>query len=92
MNLANTALVAPGVEHCVRTLNGLLGHPQQSSLRPFPHKRGRKLWGLPLVTHGGSDPCQIHVWETFSEIIAVCILIRSRRRHRRPSLPVVQAS
>jgi hypothetical protein len=33
------------------TLNGLLGHPQQSSLRPFPHKRGRKLWGLPLVTH-----------------------------------------
>jgi hypothetical protein len=39
---------------------GLLGHPQQSSLRPFPHKRGRKLWGLPLVTHGGSDPCQIH--------------------------------
>jgi hypothetical protein len=34
------------------TLNGLLGHPaQQSSLRPFPHKRGRKLWGLLLVTH-----------------------------------------
>jgi hypothetical protein len=33
-----------------RTLNGLLGHPQQSSLRPFPHKRGRKLRGLPLVT------------------------------------------
>jgi hypothetical protein len=28
------------------TRNGLLGHPQQSSLRPFPHKRGRKLWGL----------------------------------------------
>jgi hypothetical protein len=38
-------------------LNGLLGHPQQSSLRPFPHKRGRKLWGLSLVTHGGSDSC-----------------------------------
>jgi hypothetical protein len=63
--------IAPGVEHCVRTLNGLLGHPQQSSLRPFPHKRGRKLWGLPLVTHRGSDPCQIHVWESFSEIIVV---------------------
>jgi hypothetical protein len=40
---------APGVEHCVRTLNGLLGRPQQSSLRPFPHKRGRKLWGYPGV-------------------------------------------
>jgi hypothetical protein len=25
--------------------------PQQSPLRPFPHKIGRKLWGLPLVTH-----------------------------------------
>jgi hypothetical protein len=60
-----------GVQHCVRTLNGLLGHPRQSSLRPFPHKRGRKLWGLPLVTHGGSDPCQIHVWESFSEVIVV---------------------
>jgi hypothetical protein len=59
-----------GVHHC-STLNGLLGHPQQSSLRPFPHKRGRKLWGLPLVTHGGSEPCQIHVWESFSEIIVV---------------------
>jgi hypothetical protein len=46
----------PARGHCVRTLNGLLGYPQQSSLRPFPHKRGRKLWGLPLVTHGGSDP------------------------------------
>jgi hypothetical protein len=57
----------PARGHCVRTLNGLLGHPQQSSLRPFPHKRGRKLWGLPLVTHGGSDPCRIHVWESFSE-------------------------
>jgi hypothetical protein len=56
---------------CVRTLNGLLGHPQQSSLRPFPHKRGRKLRGLPLVTHGGSDPCQIHVWESFSKIVVV---------------------
>jgi hypothetical protein len=55
------------------TLNGLLDHPQrQSSLRPFPHMRGRKLWGLPLVTHGGSDPCQIHVWESsFSEIVVV---------------------
>jgi hypothetical protein len=30
---------APGGQHCVRTLNGLLGRPQQSSLRPFPHKR-----------------------------------------------------
>jgi hypothetical protein len=48
-----------------------LGHPHQSSLCPFPHKRGRKLWGLPLVTHGGSDPCQIQVWESFSEIIVV---------------------
>jgi hypothetical protein len=56
---------------CANTLNGLLGHPQQSSLRPFPHKRGRKLWGLPLVTHGGSDPCQIHVWESFSKIVVV---------------------
>jgi hypothetical protein len=37
---------------CESTLNGLLGHPQQSPfLRPFPHKRGRKLWGLPLITH-----------------------------------------
>jgi hypothetical protein len=62
---------ATGGQHCVRTLNGLLGHPQQSSLRPFPHKRGRKLWGLPLVTHGGSDPCQIPVWETFSKIVVV---------------------
>jgi hypothetical protein len=62
---------ATGARHCVSTLNGLLGHPQQSSLRPFPHKRGRKLWGLPLVTHGGSDPCQIHVWESFSEIVVV---------------------
>jgi hypothetical protein len=63
---------ATGVgSHCVRTLNGLLGRPQQSSLRPFPHKRGRKLWGLPLVTHGGSDPCQIHVWESFSKIVVV---------------------
>jgi hypothetical protein len=60
-----------GVQHCVRTLNGLLGHQQQSSLRPFPHKRGRKLWGLPLVTHGGSDPCQIPVWESFSGIVVV---------------------
>jgi hypothetical protein len=30
----------PARGHCVCTLNGLLGHPQQSSLRPFPHKRG----------------------------------------------------
>jgi hypothetical protein len=29
--------------------------------------------GLPLVTHGGSDPCQIHVWESFSKIVVVCI-------------------
>jgi hypothetical protein len=61
----------PARGHCVRTLNGLLGRPQQSSLRPFPHKRGHKLRGLPLVTHGGSDPCQIHVWESFSEITVV---------------------
>jgi hypothetical protein len=41
----------PARGQCVRTLNGLLGRPHQSSLRRFPHKRGRKLWGLPLVTH-----------------------------------------
>jgi hypothetical protein len=29
---------------CANTLNSLRGHPQQSSLRPFPHKRGSKLW------------------------------------------------
>jgi hypothetical protein len=39
---------------CGNTLKGLLGHPQQSPLCPFPHKRGRKRWGLPLIaTHGG---------------------------------------
>jgi hypothetical protein len=32
-----------------------------------------------------SDPCQIHVWESFSKVIEVCILIRSRR----PSFAVV---
>jgi hypothetical protein len=82
----------PACGHCVRTLNSLLGRPHQSSLRPFPHKRGRKLRVLPLVTHRGSDPCQIHVWETFSKIVVGCILLIRSRRRRHPSLPLVQAS
>jgi hypothetical protein len=61
--------------------------------------RGVRIWlgrGLlfPVqgcLMHPHSDPCQIHVWETSSKIVVVCILIRSRRRRRRCRRPSVLA-